>query len=75
LRLAGLLQLPRSSRGEGEGRGEYGQFKPLTLGLIADPGQTYNTTDTLENLKVWAPDAVILVGDFCYAGESSVTHQ
>lgn len=58
-----LLQLPRSNKHGNS------TVLPLTLGLIADPGQTYNTTQTLENLRVAAPDAVILVGDFCYAGE------
>eukprot|EP00775_Hariotina_reticulata_P006213 gene6212-6449_t len=40
---------------------------PFTLGVLADPGQTYNTTATLDRLMQSKPQLAMLVGDFCYA--------
>lgn len=40
---------------------------PFKLGVIADPGQTYNTTDTISHLDASGPDMISLIGDFCYA--------
>ncbi|KAI8477256.1 MAG: Metallo-dependent phosphatase-like protein [Monoraphidium minutum] len=43
---------------------------PFTLGVLADPGQTYNTSVTLNAILAQAkPDIQLLLGDFCYADQ------
>lgn len=45
------------------------QTFPLRMGVMADPGMTYNTSVMLDKLTRDAPDLVALIGDFVYAGE------
>jgi hypothetical protein len=40
---------------------------PLRIAVMADPGQTYNTTTTLQHMIQSQPDIAFLVGDFVYA--------
>ncbi|PSC73849.1 purple acid phosphatase 15-like [Micractinium conductrix] len=40
---------------------------PLSLGVIGDPGQTHNTSTTLEHLAASQPDVVLVLGDLSYA--------
>ena len=42
---------------------------PFRMGVIADVGQTYNSSDTLERTLGDAPDIVLLVGDLAYADD------
>lgn len=42
--------------------------KELVLGLMADVGQTYNSSDTMAHMLEDAPDVVVHVGDISYAG-------
>lgn len=42
---------------------------PLKIGVMADPGQTYNTSVMLDHLRATDPQLAILVGDFTYADE------
>eukprot|EP00878_Enallax_costatus_P040071 GHUV01046052.1.p1 GENE.GHUV01046052.1~~GHUV01046052.1.p1 ORF type:complete len:192 (+),score=20.32 GHUV01046052.1:1236-1811(+) len=51
-----LLQLPKASF-------------PVNIGVMADPGQTYNTSVMLDHLRATNPELVLLVGDFTYADE------
>lgn len=39
----------------------------MRIGVFADPGQTYNTTTTLEHLIATKPDVALMIGDFTYA--------
>ncbi len=41
---------------------------PLVLGFMADVGQTYNSSDTMQHMQEDAPDVVVHVGDISYAG-------
>ncbi|WIA32552.1 hypothetical protein OEZ86_003360 [Tetradesmus obliquus] len=40
---------------------------PLRLGVLADPGQTYNTSEVLAGLIASKPQMLLMGGDFCYA--------
>lgn len=40
---------------------------PINIGVMADPGQTYNTSVMLDHLRATTPELVLLVGDFTYA--------
>lgn len=40
---------------------------PNRIAVVGDLGLTYNTTDTIRNLKSNKPDLVLLVGDVSYA--------
>jgi hypothetical protein len=52
----------------------YPQPGSLTkLGLIADLGQTGNSSSTLDNLKLGTPDLIMLAGDLCYADDYGPT--
>eukprot|EP00878_Enallax_costatus_P047102 GHUV01057496.1.p1 GENE.GHUV01057496.1~~GHUV01057496.1.p1 ORF type:complete len:373 (+),score=76.41 GHUV01057496.1:799-1917(+) len=42
---------------------------PVNIGVMADPGQTYNTSVMLDHLRATNPELVLLVGDFTYADE------
>ncbi|KAK9824485.1 hypothetical protein WJX72_010710 [[Myrmecia] bisecta] len=42
---------------------------PFALGVVADLGQTYNSSTTMQHLAASEPLAWILVGDFTYADE------
>jgi hypothetical protein len=44
---------------------------PLRLGFMGDPGVTANSTVTFAHLKEAKPDVAVLLGDFCYADETS----
>lgn len=40
---------------------------PLSIGVVGDPGQTYNSSVTLTRLIDSQPQLLILLGDFSYA--------
>ncbi|WIA11592.1 hypothetical protein OEZ85_011697 [Tetradesmus obliquus] len=40
---------------------------PLRIGVMSDPGQTYNTSEMLQHLIASQPSLVMLGGDFTYA--------
>lgn len=42
--------------------------KDLVIGVMADVGQTYNSSDTMMHMLEDAPDLVVHVGDISYAG-------
>jgi len=42
---------------------------PFRMGVIADVGQTYNSSDTLERTLYDDPDIVLFVGDLAYADD------
>lgn len=42
---------------------------PLRLGVVADPGQTHNSSEVLQALIASQPDLVMLGGDFGYADD------
>jgi hypothetical protein len=52
---SGVLQLPAPAA------------FPLSIGVLGDPGQTYNSSDTLTRLIDSDPQLLILLGDFAYA--------
>ena len=40
---------------------------PIRWGVLADLGQTWNSSSTLAHLTANKPDIAVLIGDFCYA--------
>lgn len=40
---------------------------PFTIGVLADPGQTYNSSETYRRLAANKPSIAVLVGDLSYA--------